>query len=157
MEEEKTHISPAAASPGTAPRPLGLTILGAINLGLRGVLALATFLYAYFTFTPQRWQELLSGFVPQSASTALNLAHIKLALTLQIIMSLAFVISGVGLLKQKEWARVGTLYFSFALALLILLSVVFNPAFVAQAFIEIIYPGITIVYLTNRKVKEYFH
>jgi len=73
-----------------------------------------------------------------------------------MLVSFVFLVSGVGILLRKEWARKTTLYVSFSLAILIFVSILIHPAMVRIVGPQILYLGVIIVYFTNRKIENFF-
>ena len=131
-------------------KPTGVIILGAFNLVVLGIIQLITFLI------PRNWQMIEKMLKDSGINVNFSPALIKIMIIVQSAMSLIFIISGVGLLFRKEWARKLTIYFAFTMAALILLSVLLAPTSIQQAILQIIYPGILIVYFTNKNVEGYF-
>jgi len=56
----------------------------------------------------------------------------------------------------KEWARKLTIYFCFFMVALVFISTILNPQLIGQAIFQIIYPGVLILYFTNKKVENFF-
>lgn len=137
--------------------PLGLLILGGINCFILGIPSFIFCLSLHLGFFPAKGQmlfeELKKKYLPE---VTISLAQFKIAIILQMIVASIFTISGLGLLLGKEWARKITLYFAFVIVILTLLVVLFNNTLIKQAIIQIIYPGILIFYLTNKKIEHYF-
>ncbi|MFA5007896.1 MAG: hypothetical protein WC546_01610 [Candidatus Omnitrophota bacterium] len=131
-------------------KPIGVIILGAFNLIALGIIQLITFLI------PQNWQIINKMLKDSGININLTPSLIKIMIIMQSAMSLVFIVSGVGLLLKKEWARKLTVYFAFTVATLILLSVLLSPSSIQQAIVQIIYPGILIVYFTNKNIEDYF-
>ncbi|MBD3263506.1 MAG: hypothetical protein GF375_00200 [Candidatus Omnitrophica bacterium] len=138
-------------------RPLGVTILGGFNLFILGGLSLLALGYVYFNFSSLTEGNFLNEFkqhFPQNVE--IDARQLRSAIALQMLVSAVFLVSGAGLLLRKEWARKLTLYFSFFIAVLTFISVVATPALISRAFLQIIYPGILIIYFTNNKIENYF-
>ncbi|MCK9573622.1 MAG: hypothetical protein M0R20_04400 [Candidatus Omnitrophica bacterium] len=131
-------------------KPIGVIILGIFNLVVLGVIQLITFLI------PQNWQAIEKMLKDSGINVNLSPALIKIMIVVQSAMSLIFIVCGAGLLLGKEWARKLTVYFAFAIAALVLLSVVLAPSSIQQAMLQIIYPGILIVYFTNKNIENFF-
>ncbi|MFH1771676.1 MAG: hypothetical protein ABH872_02570 [Candidatus Omnitrophota bacterium] len=137
--------------------PLGVLILGRFNFFIFG---LASFLLSLFMlFKPasrfsQSLLDKLSAYLPEEA---LTFTYFKLAVVLQAAIALLFIMSGLGLLKRREWARKLTLYFSFASITIIVISGFRNTAIIGQGIFQIIYPAILIFYFTNKNIENYFN
>ncbi|MFA5338452.1 MAG: hypothetical protein WC330_08965 [Candidatus Omnitrophota bacterium] len=131
-------------------KPVGVIILGIFNLVVLGVIQLITFLI------PQNWQTIEKVLKDSGINIHLSPALIKIMIVVQSVMSLIFIVCGIGLLLGKEWSRKLTVYFAFAIATLILLSVLLSPSSIQQAMIQIIYPGILIIYFTNKNIENFF-
>jgi hypothetical protein len=145
--------------PGLAPqtkhmqfkkKPIGVIILGIFNLVILGIIQLVAFLI------PQNWQVIDRMLKQNGADIKLTPSLIKVMIIIQSAVSLFFIICGAGLLFRKEWARKLTVYFAFSIAALMLLSVLLVPSSTPQAMLQIIYPGILIIYFTNKNIEEYF-
>ena len=72
-------------------------------------------------------------------------------------VSVIFAVLGLGVILRKEVARKGTIYFSFFIVVLALLSVLLNPRSISHAIMQLIYPGILIYYFTSEKSIKYFN
>lgn len=131
-------------------KPVGVLVLGTFNLVVLGVIQLITFLI------PQNWQIISKMLKESGISVAISPALIKVMIIVQTAVSLIFIVGGIGLLLRKEWARKLTVYFAFIMASLVLLSALLAPAAIRQAMLQIIYPGVLIIYFTNKNIEEYF-
>jgi len=131
-------------------KPVGVIIIGTFNLVVLGIIQLITFLI------PQNWQIIDKLLKENGVNVNLSPSLLKIMIIIQSAVSLIFIICGAGLLLKKEWARKFTVYFAFIIAALLLLSVLLSPASIRQAIFQIIYPGILIIYFTNRNVEDYF-
>jgi hypothetical protein len=131
-------------------RPLGLTILGTFNLIILGLFSLLSAL------SPHSWQIVINAIKEKGIAVTSNNTLFKIAATLQILVSLIFILSGLGLLLGKEWARKATLGFAFFIVIIALLLAAFAPVFIKEAVTQIIYPGILILYLTKKDIEAYF-
>jgi hypothetical protein len=134
----------------TKKRPLGVTILGTFNLVVLGTFSLL------FTLSARSWQAVLALLKERNTNIILDQNMIKTAALLQILVALIFMTSGAGLILGKEWARKLTVYFALLIVILALALVFFIPSFIKEAISQIIYPGILILYLTNKNVEDYF-
>jgi len=137
-------------------RPFGILFLGWINFFILGVASLAFFLTLYFNIHSPNSQIVLEEIKKYLPSGNAPEAYFKIAVILQIAISCIFSLSGIGLLLRKEWARKLTLTFSFFITLVLFISVLFRSDLVKSAIGQIIYPGVLIFYLTNKKVQKHF-
>lgn len=152
--------------------PLGVVILGGLNLFVLGIASFIFFFFLHQSLSSSSTNNLFEG-VNQEKSTSfagaffedikkyfpekeLEEEQLKIALIMQMAIALIFFASGLGILLRKEKARRLTLYFSFFMVILAVLSVVFNPSTISQAILQIIYPGILILYFTSKKIEKYF-
>ncbi|UCC94377.1 MAG: hypothetical protein JSW40_06080 [Candidatus Omnitrophota bacterium] len=137
-------------------RPQGVLIVGIINIVFFGLGSLGGIMY--LQNNPQEYNEMLSDALGAKSviSSQMNNQFIKIVSFLQGVFALLFIISGIGVLLRREWARTLALYFSFAIVLLVFLLVLFQPSLIKQAFMQIVYPGILIMYFTNSKIVAYF-
>ncbi len=131
-------------------KPIGVIVLGAFNLVVLGVIQLITFLI------PRNWQIVDKMLKESGVNITLSPSLVKAMIVVQSVISLVFIVCGTGLLFRREWARKATVYFAFAIAALVLLSVLLSPASIQQAILQVIYPGILIIYFTNRNIEDYF-
>ena len=137
-------------------RLLGTIILGRLNCFVFGLLFLIISLAVYFRVTPQDFDQVIDAFKASGLPFEISLEQFKLAIALNSSICLIFFISGVGLLLQREWARKLTIYFSLLMVILTFVAVITQPAFIAQAVLQVVYPGILIFYFTNKKVEKHF-
>ncbi|MCF7908196.1 MAG: hypothetical protein K9L86_04945 [Candidatus Omnitrophica bacterium] len=138
-------------------RPLGVSVLGGINFFIFGLGSLLVFSYVYLNSGSESFKDLLAEMGKYLPEASLKEEMIKKAILTQVVIALIFTLSGWGLLQRKEIARKGTLWFAFLAVAITFTACLFNPAIIAQGFLQIIYPGALIVYLTNKKVEEYFN
>lgn len=152
--------------------PLGVVILGGFNLFVLGIASFIFFFFLHQSLSAPSANNLFEGVGQEKAVSfadaffediknyfpekELEEKQIKTALIMQMAIALIFFASGLGILLRKEKARKLTLYFSFFMVILALLSVVFNPSTISQAILQIIYPGILIIYFTSKKIEKYF-
>lgn len=145
------HVtSVASTNMNKQKKPGGVLILGLFNLVILGIIQLIAFLI------PQDWQALNKMLNENGININLTPVLIKIMIIIQLIISLIFIVSGIGLLRGKNWARNLTIYFAFAICLLTLVSVLLSPSMVQQGILQIIYPGILILYFTNKNVEAHF-
>lgn len=138
-------------------RILGLLILGGFNFIVLGILSLGFFLFIYKNPSSETGQILLAEFSKHIPGKDLTLEQFRAAVLSQIILAAIFLVSGWGLLNRKEWGRRLTLYFSFFMVILAAVTVLFRFSLINSAISQIIYPGILIIYLTNKNVEKVFN
>ncbi len=134
-----------------SPVPLGVMVLGGLNC-LFGLSTLAS----YFKITPEsfaRFSELLRD---RNLSQQITFQQFKASGRIFLLISLAFLVSGAGVILKKEWARKILLYFSFAAIAMMFLASLAQPGAIGFFIVYIAYFGITIFYFTNKKVESYF-
>jgi len=137
-------------------KPLGVSILGWVNCVIFGALFFFMSLSSYLKATPQDLEKITEIFKSQGISSQITFQQFKIACIFYIGIALIFFLSGLGLLLRKEWARKLTLGFAFFAVVVVFLAVLISPALIQQAIMQIIYPGILIIYFTNKKVEAYF-
>ena len=137
-------------------KPLGVSILGWINCAVFGALFFFMSVSSYLKATPQDLEKITEIFKSQGISSQITFQQFKIACIFYIGIALVFFLSGLGLLLRKEWARKLTLGFAFFAVVVVFLAVLVSPALIQQAIVQIIYPGILIIYFTNKKVEAYF-
>ena len=142
--------------PQEGKRPLGVSIIGGANFIFFGLIVFFLSVFSYLSLSSGSGQAIIETLQEQFPDNEITIAHIKTALVLQALISVFFCVSGFGLLKLKEWARKATLYFAFLLVLLALVTVLFNFRAISRIIIQIIYPGILILYFTNKEVEKHF-
>ena len=136
--------------------PLGIFVLGGLNCFVFGLLFLIIFTSIYFKATPQDLGKAMEVFETKGIPFEITFEQFKLAIGIHIITFLIFLVSGAGLLLRKEWARKLTIYFSFFIVVFTVISTLAQPSLIKQAIIQVIYPGILIVYFTNKNIERYF-
>ena len=140
----------------TTKRPLGVLILGSINCFVLGLIFLLFSISAYFSTTPADFEKVSEVIKSQGIEFDISFEKFKQAALFDSLLFVFFLISGIGLLFRKPWAPKFTVYFSFAWALLVFLVSLAHTAFLRQMLLQIIYPGILIVYFSNKEVVKYF-
>ena len=137
---------------------LGLRILSAVNLYFFGIFLLVASLIMLWGMAKPQNLAAYNDAIQQhfGNSVSIDAKGIKIAFLLQALVSLVFIISGFGLSRVKEWARKLTLVFSAAIVIITFVFAIRNTALLGQAILQIIYPGILILYLTNRNVEAHF-
>ena len=136
--------------------PRGIFILGGLNCFVFGLLFLIIFTSIYFKATPQDLEKAMEVFESKGIPFEITFEQFKLAIGIHIITFLIFLVSGAGLLLRKEWARKVTIYFSFFIVALTVVSALTQPSLIKQAIMQVIYPGILIVYFTNKNIEKHF-
>jgi len=137
-------------------KPLGILILGGFNFVVFGVLSLGFFFLVYSDPASETGKALLAEFSKHLPDKTLTLGQFKSVLLSQIILAGIFLASGWGILNRKEWGRRLTLYFSFFMVILAAVSVLFQSSLINSALLQIIYPGVLILYFTNKDVEKLF-
>ena len=136
--------------------PLGVTLLGKINFFLFGWAVLVLSCYVLINLNQDVLKQANDLLLKEGVSIELTMDQVKTALVIQGFLSLLFIVSGFGLMKAKEWGRRCTVYYAFSLVVFTFFTVVIQRTFVAQAVLQIFYPGILIYYFTNKKIEAYF-
>ena len=137
-------------------RPVGVLLLGGINLFVFGILLFLIFISAYFNITSKDLAAVTDILKRQNIETAVTLAQFKSASIIQSIISIFFIVSGWGILLRKEWARKATVYFSFGWVLTVFLIFISHPSYISYLFLQVVYPGILVLYFTHKSIIEYF-
>lgn len=137
-------------------KPLGLLILGGFNFVVLGVLSLGFFFLVYKDLSSETSKVLLTEFSKHLPNQTLTLEQFKTVILVQIFLAGTFLVSGWGILSRKEWGRRLTLYFSFFMVILAVVAVLFRAALINSVILQIIYPGILILYFTNKDVEKLF-
>jgi len=135
---------------------LGVRILGMLNFFVFGLLFLLIFLSTYFNTTAVDLSKMAALLKQNGISVILTLSQLKIASIFQSIIATGFIVSGAGLLLKEEWARKWTLIFAFFLVALALIAFAAHPSFIRYLFLQILYPGILIMYFTHKNVVAYF-
>jgi len=121
-----------------------------------GVLSLGFFLLVYKDPSSEASKALLAELSKYIPGQTLTPEQFKSIILLQMFLAGIFLISGWGILSRKEWGRRLTLYFSFFMVILAAVAVLFQSSLINSALLQIIYPGILILYFTNKKIESYF-
>ena len=137
-------------------KPLGILILGGFNFVVLGVLSLGFFFLVYKDPSSGTGKVLLTEFSKHLPGQVLTPEQFKSVVLSQIILAGIFLVSGWGILNRREWGRRLTLYFSFFMVVLAAVSVLFQSSLINKAILQIIYPGILILYFTNKDVEKLF-
>ncbi len=129
-------------------RSIGVTIFAFLNIILFGGVLFALYLIAFLLS--------LVGYDTQIAiAFGQSVFMSRVAIVYGILVSAALIVTGLGVLKLKEKARVQTVY----LAIVMLLADIF---FSMQNFsnsgflLSLVYPAILIIFFSLPKVKEQF-
>lgn len=151
MEEEKKILEEQDCNvPLEKKRPIGVAILANINIVLNGIIPLILVVF------PKRLDFLFVQ-LRETVNVPIDFSQFKtIIVVFQSIASIVFIISGIGLLLRKEWARKLILYFATVLVITAALSVLASASLLSHAFLQIIYPGALIIYFTNKKIEDYF-
>ena len=136
--------------------PLGVLILGRINCFIFGLGFLFISLIVYFNINPQSFAQVTEAFKASGLNLEITQEQFKLAILINAAVCAVFFISGSGILRRREWARKMTIYFSLAVVILTFIATIAQPAFIAQAILQVAYPGVLIFYFTNKEVEKYF-
>ena len=137
-------------------RPLGVLILGGINLFIFGILFLLISLSVYFNITPKDLGDITGALKKQNIDVTITLSQFKSASITQAVVSLFFILSGWGLLLRKDWVRKITVYCAIGWTAIIFLVFILHPSYINYLFLQVIYPGILILYFTHKNVIKYF-
>ncbi len=136
-------------------KPLGILILGGFNFVV-GVFSLGFFFLVYKDPSSETTKALLAELSKYIQGQTLTREQFKLVILSQIVLAGIFLVSGWGVLRRREWGRRLTLYFSFFMVILVAVAVLFQSSFINSALLQIIYPGILILYFTNKDVEKAF-
>lgn len=156
MEESKKskHLNNSHSS--ERARPLGVFLLGGINFFLLGLgsLLVSAFLYLYGTsFIAQALFKEINSYLPQASE---NTVSLRVVFGLQTIIATIFLFSGLGIMLKKEWGRRLSLGLAFSVVMVSFIAALSNYALIGQTIVQIIYPGILIMYFTNKNIVNYF-
>ncbi len=137
-------------------QPLGVTVLGRINLFVFGAGSFLLSLLFYVSNNSASTESLLEELSKYFPEGSVNAAQLKSIFVIHMVIAAFFAVTGFGLIRKKGWARKATLYFSFFAVVMIFMAAAMNTAFISQAMVQIIYPAILIIYFTNKNVEHYF-
>ena len=137
-------------------KPLGVLILGGVSCFGFGLLLFILSITALLTATPEDTRQVSEMFDEKGLSISITHEHFKIASAIQAIVSVVFFVCGRGLLLGKDWARKLIIYFSFGWGALIFITSLLNPSFMKHLIVQMVYPGVLIIYFTNKKVEQYF-
>ena len=110
----------------------------------------------YFKITPQDFERISQVLADKNLPQEVTFQQLKASSAIFMIAGLIFLVSGLGVILRKEWARKMTLFFSFAVIIMILVASLAQPASVGFFMAFIVYFGIIIFYFTNKKIGNYF-
>lgn len=128
-------------------RPIGVTILGSLNRILFGFISLLMWSFGFLMSFNDQWLKKL----PQFRSPIM----LRIFLLYGIIISTGLMITGDGILKLKEKARINTIYVGiFMLIFNFLFNL--NYIFLFNFWVGLIYPCLLIYFFTRPKVKKQF-
>jgi len=136
-------------------KKLFINIFGFINFLFFGVLGLITSILIYF-YPEKILNKFKEVLVDKSNLVEISKNYINTANIINIIFSIFFLISGIGLILKKEIIRRFTIYFSFLLLVLFFLSALVNYVFINNMIIFVFYLITLILYLTSKDIQEYF-
>ncbi len=131
--------------------PLGVMILGGLNCFI-GLSTLAN----YLSITPDNFQKFSQALEANRFSQEVTFQQFKAASSIFLLLAALFIASGVGVILKKNWARKITLYFSFIILIMILLSTLNQPGLISFFIIHAVYFAALIFYFTNKRVEEHF-
>jgi len=131
-------------------------IFGGINFFIFGTLSLVFTVKAYIGNSSSDVNNVIEEMKKVFPEVSVNPEQLKVAMLIQIVLATIFLISGYGLILRKEWGRKVTLYFSFFTVAVAFIAALLNSALITQAIVQITYPGILIIYFTNKKVEKFF-
>ncbi len=129
-------------------RSVGVTIIGWLNIVFFGGIALVLYMFIFLL-------SLGGNSAKIASASGQSLMMFRVTIVYGILLSAAFIVTGLGVLKLKETARVQTVY----LAIVMLLADIF---FSMQNFsnsgflLSLIYPAILIIFFSLPKTKEQF-
>jgi hypothetical protein len=135
--------------------PLGVKLIGLFNFTVTGLFSLAW--VAVVFNDPAKLGEFVKS-IGGDKLLDVNLApqQLRMLILPQAGIALFYIVTAVGVLLRKERARKALLYFSFALAVFMVLGVLARPAAIMQIMAQAIHPGIMIYYFTGKSVVEWF-
>ncbi len=135
--------------------PVGVRLVGFFNLLFPGLLAFVMFLL----ILPSE-EKLIDLFRSIGGSpmhgTAFTVDQMRLMVLPQGAIALFYLISAWGLLQCREWARRATVWFSFAIMILLAVAVVFGPSMIGRVLLQAVHPAVMIFYLTGAPVVMWF-
>lgn len=128
-------------------RSIGITILGNLNRILFGFIGLLMWTFGFLMSFNGQWQKSL----PQFRSPIM----LRIFLLYGIITSTLLMITGDGILKLKEKARINTMYVG---TFMLIFNFLFNLKYIFffNFRVGLIYPCLLIYFFTRSKVKEQF-
>jgi hypothetical protein len=137
-------------------KPVGIIIFGLLNCFLFGLLSFLVLVY--LKSNPQLFYKM---FLESMEAHKVNTAMIQEGVfenisVVSLIFPFFYILSGVGLLRGKEWGRKFTVFYAFGIVAITVVAVLLHRSFLSQAFFQIFYPGILLLYFTNRNVEEFF-
>jgi hypothetical protein len=137
--------------------PTGVRLLSFFNIICLGFFWLAASLSG-FTKT-EKIVETLNETLRQQGITDVHLAvwQVQMVSLLQGVVAIFFIITGTFLLRKKEWARKAVVRFCLFIAGFLCLGALSMPGLIGPAIINVIHPGICILYLTGAKAVEWFN
>jgi hypothetical protein len=137
-------------------KPLGVLILGGISCFGLGLFFFILSLAAFFSATPEDTDQLNALIQKKGLDITLTTEHFKMISAFQVATSCMFFIVGRGILLGKYWARNTMIYVSFFWAFVLFAAAIINPSFIQYFIVQMVYPGVLILYFTNKNVERYF-
>jgi len=135
--------------------PLGVKLIGLFNFVVTGLLSLALFVLIFTD--PAKLTELIKNMgAEKMLDGKFTSEQLRMLILPQGGIAIFYIITAVGVLLRKEWARKALVYFSFFLAVFMVLGVILKPAVVVQVVGQAIHPGIMIYYFTGKKIVDWF-
>jgi hypothetical protein len=135
--------------------PLGVKIIGIFNFIVTGILALL--LFAVVFSNPGKLSELIKNLGgDKMLEGKFTIQQLRMLILPQAGIALFYIVTAAGVLFRREWARKALVYFSFALAVFMVLGVFAQPAAIMQIMGQAVHPGVMIYYFTGKSVVEWF-
>ena len=135
--------------------PLGVKAIGIFNFVVAGLFSLVWVVVVFND--PGKISELIKS---MSGGKMLDInftpQQLRMLVLPQAGVALFYIVTAAGVLLRKEWARKALLYFSFALAVFMVLGVIARPAAIVQIMGQALHPGVMIYYFTGKKAVEWF-
>ena len=128
---------------------------GIFNFIVTGILSLVFFVIVFSN--PGKIFELIKSMGAEKVLEGkLTPQQLRMLILPQAAIACFYIVTAAGILSRREWARKALVYFSFALAVFMVLSVLAQPAAIMQIMGQAVYLGITIYYFTGKSVVEWF-
>jgi hypothetical protein len=141
--------------------PLGLKIIGGMHLVVLGIVNTIGGVINVFATFSEDYDILFQDFIRslEIRDVAVSQVQLQVVFVIHILMAIAFLISGIGLLRKSDRFRKFTLYMIIGIAVFSVLSVLLQGirAFNIFMILYFLWFGYVIFYLTRRKLDLYFH